>query len=92
MVTPYVDGDAIEIDSLLIGHVSDVLQSEHGCNDYDATAEYAAQLLAEYPSLLLIAHKYAAGTTTDRWLQAIVAYAVTDNTRRGGFTLSGQLV
>jgi hypothetical protein len=69
----------------MIAHVADVLTAEHGCEDYDATADYAANLIRAYDSLAIVAHKYVAGTANHHWLSAIVAYAVTVNTQTGGF-------
>ena len=69
----------------MIAHVSDVLESDHGCTDYDATADYAANLIRAYDSLAIIASKYAARTANLAWLQAMVAYAVADNSATGGF-------
>jgi hypothetical protein len=69
----------------MIAHVSDVLQSEHACEDYDATADYAANLIRAYESLAIIASKYAAGTANHDWLSAMVAYAVASNTELAGF-------
>ena len=75
----------IPVTGVMIAHVADVLEAEHGCEDYDATADYAANLIRSNDSLAIIAAKYAAGTANLAWLQAMVAYAVMSNDAIGGF-------
>lgn len=74
-----------KIDSLMIGHVADVLKSEHGCHDYDATAEYAAQLLEANYFLRVSAENYAAKTETRESFAFYVGQAVKFNAADGGF-------
>ena len=49
---------------LWVAHVANVLEDFHGAMDYDATADYAANLLRTYPDLLAMASQYQNG---DAW-------------------------
>lgn len=72
-------------DAIAIAHVADVLQSDHGCEDYDATAEYASLLLEANYFLRVAAENYAAETETRESFAFYVGQAVKFNTANGGF-------
>jgi hypothetical protein len=65
---------------LWVAHVANVLEDFHGAMDYDATADYAANLLRTYPDLLAMASQYQNGDAGREWLVDAVATAVQINT------------
>ena len=65
---------------LWVAHVANVLEDFHGAMDYDATADYAANLLRTYPDLLAMANQYQNGDAGREWLVDAVATAVQINT------------
>jgi hypothetical protein len=71
------------IDGIALARVADVLTANHGCTDYDATAELAAQLIRAYPDV-----RAAASVSLDRVTSALdhsVAAAMRHLADTGGF-------
>lgn len=66
------------LDGVLIAHVADVLESDHGCADYDASADHAANLLTAYYFLRVAAENYANRPTCELAECDCDAYAVAD--------------
>jgi len=71
--------------AIWIAHVADVLTSDHNATDYDATADYAANLLTAYPYLVTSADAYAHGAMELADFRQAVTFAVSDNDHNGGF-------
>lgn len=76
---------------IMMAHVADVLQSNHGCIDYDTTAEYAALLLDAHYFLRVAADNYATETESRESFAFYVGQAVKFSNADGGFTQSGYL-